>query len=45
MGRCLGTVEFSDFGDRLKLYTIRGMPDYLYVDMGWDHRIYSIQRD
>jgi len=42
----LGVVDFLDSGTRLRMYSIRNMPDYIFVDMGiTDYRIYKIKSE
>ena len=38
----LGLLDWGDGRTRSKLYAIVDMPAYLYVDMGWDYRIYVL---
>ncbi len=40
-GICLGRVDFAVYGFKPKLYTVSQKPDYIYVDMGMDRRIYK----
>ena len=41
-GYCLGRVDFSTYGFKPKIYSIRKMPNYIFVAMGMtDHRIYK----
>lgn len=40
-GRCLGRVDFAAYDTKTKIYSIREMPNYIFVDMGRDYRIYK----
>ena len=41
-GSCLGRVDFIAYGTKPKMYSIREMPNYIFVDMGMtDYRIYK----
>ena len=41
-GDCLGRVNFLAYGIKAKMYSIREMPNYIFVDMGMtDYRIYK----
>ena len=40
-GKCLGRVDFTAYGFKSKMYSIREMPNYIFVDMGRDYRIYK----
>lgn len=40
-GRCLGRVDFTVYGSKPKMYSIREMPDYIFLAMGRDYRIYK----
>ena len=39
--RCLGSVDFIAYDCKFKIYSIREMPNYIFVDMGRDYRIYK----
>lgn len=39
--RCLGRVDFIEYDCKFKIYTVRKMPNYIFVDMGRDYRIYK----
>ena len=39
--RCLGRVDFIAYDCKFKIYSIREMPNYIFVDMGRDYRIYK----
>lgn len=38
--RCLGSVRFSEDSLRHKIYSLHGKPEYIYVDMFLDYRLY-----
>ena len=40
-GRCLGRVNFTANNSKFKMYSIREMPNYIFLDMGRDYRIYK----
>jgi hypothetical protein len=40
-GKCLGRVNFIVYDCKFKMYSIRKMPNYIFVDMGRDYRIYK----
>lgn len=40
-GICLGRVDFTAYGSKPKIYSIREMPNYVFVDMGRDYRVYK----
>lgn len=40
-GRCLGSVRLSENNSRYKMYSLHGKPEYIYVDMWADHRLYT----
>jgi hypothetical protein len=41
-GSCLGRVDFTAYGSKYRMYSIREMPNYIFVDMGMtDYRIYK----
>lgn len=42
VGRCLGMIEWTDSKDHSKIYRIRNHPDYIYLSMMTDHRIYKL---
>lgn len=42
IGRCLGKAVFKDDNSTAKLYKLKGYDEYLYVNMGFDHRIYKL---
>lgn len=42
VGRCIGTVEWIDENTRSKIYKVKNKPDYIYLSMMLDHRIYKI---
>lgn len=40
-GKCLGSVRY-ELGETCRLYEIKGLPDYLYVSLGWEYRLYRL---
>ena len=40
-GKCRGRVDFAAYGSKPKIYSIREMPNYIFVDMGLDYRVYK----
>lgn len=40
-GRCLGKVTWKDDGTTSKVYKLKGEPEYLYVRMFLDYRLYK----
>lgn len=41
-GKYIGKVDFTAYDSKPKMYSIREMPNYIFVDMGiTDHRIYK----
>ena len=40
-GKCLGSVRY-ELGETCRFYEIKGLPDYLYVSLGWEYRLYRL---
>ena len=40
-GRCLGSVRY-ELGETCRFYELKGLPEYLYVSLGWEYRLYRL---
>ena len=41
VGKCLGKVEWKETRNYTKLYSIKNHPEYIYLSMTTDYRIYK----
>lgn len=41
VGKCLGMIEWTESGNRTKIYSIKNHPGYIYLSMTTDYRIYK----
>lgn len=42
VGKCLGMVEWTESGNCSKIYSIKNKPEYIYLSMATDYRIYKL---
>ena len=42
VGKCLGMVEWTESGNRSRIYRLKNHPEYIYLSMMTDHRIYKL---
>lgn len=39
--RCLGSVRYES-GETCRFYECKNLPEYLYVSLGWEYRLYKL---
>ncbi len=42
VGKCLGMIDWTEFGYCSKIYSIKNRPGYIYLSMTNDYRIYKL---
>jgi hypothetical protein len=42
VSKCLGMIEWTESGNRTKIYSIKNHPGYIYLSMTTDYRIYRL---
>ncbi len=42
VGKCLGMIEWTESGNCTKIYSIKNHPEYIYLSMTTDYRIYKL---